>query len=65
MLLNKYESLKKIKEKLKIPEGKGKWKHNDPKSMGHNKSHSKREGYSNRSQQQEIRKLSKQPKLIT
>ena len=48
----------------KMPRDKWKWKHNNPKLMGHSKSISKREVYSNTSLPQEIRKISnKQPKL--
>ena len=46
------------RENLKLPRGKWKWKHNDPKSMGCSKSSSKREVYSNTKLTQEIRKIS-------
>ena len=42
----------------KIPRDKWKWKHNYPKSMGHSKSSSKREVYSNTILPQETRKMS-------
>ena len=46
------------KGKKEIPGEKWKWKHNDPKSMGCNKSNSKREVCYSRSLPQEIRKIS-------
>ena len=50
----------------KIPIDKWQQKHDDPKPMGHRKSSSKREVYSNRILPQEIRKTSsKQPNLTT
>ena len=49
----------------KIPEDKLKRKHNAPKSIGHSKSSSKKEVYSDTNLPQETRKLSnKQPNLI-
>ena len=57
-------SLQKSKRKSKIPRDKWKWKHNNPKPMGHSKSISKREVYSNTNLPQETRKISnKQPNL--
>ena len=46
------------RENLKIPRDKWQWNHDDPKPMGHNKSHSKREVYSNTSLPQETKKIS-------
>ena len=43
---------------LKIPGDKQKWKHNDPKPMGHSKSSFKREVYSTTSLPQETTKIS-------
>ena len=49
----------------KIPRDKLTGKHNNPKPMGHSKSSSKREVYSDTSLLQETRKISnKHPKLI-
>ena len=42
----------------KIPRGKLKWKHNNPKPLGHSKSSSKREVYRDTSLPQETRKIS-------
>ena len=42
----------------KIPGGKRKWKHDDPKPMGCSKSSSKREVYSDTSLAQDPRKIS-------
>ena len=65
MLLNNEWIIEEIKEENKnIPGDKWKWKHNDPKSVGCNKSSSKREVYSDSDTSlcQEIRKISnKQP----
>ena len=48
----------------KIPGDQWKWKHNDPESMRHRKSSSKKEVHSDTSWPQEARKLSnKQPNL--
>ena len=41
----------------KILGDKRKWKHNDPKSMGHNKSSSERQVYRDTSLSQETRKI--------
>ena len=47
-----------IKEEiLEIPRNIWKWNHNDPKSMDHCKSSSKREVYSDRSLLQEMKNL--------
>ena len=43
---------------LKMPGDKWKWKHNDPKSMGHSKRSSEREVYGDTSLPLETRKIS-------
>ena len=57
MLLNNQWITEEIKEDQKIPGEKWKQKHNDPKSVGHSKSSSKQEVYSNTSLPQEMRKI--------
>ena len=46
----------------KIPRDKWKWKHDHPKPLGHNKSNSRRDIYSNKILPEETKKL-KQPNL--
>ena len=50
---------------FKIPGGKWKWKHNNPKSMGHYKSNSKSEIYGDTNLPQEIRKISNKQHTLT
>ena len=57
-LLNNQWFTEEIKRKFKILRDKRKWKHDDPKPMGHGKSSSKREGYSNTILPQETREVS-------
>ena len=49
----------------KIPRDKWQWKHDDPKPMGHSKSGSKRELYSNKTLPQEKRKISNKQTNLT
>ena len=59
MLLNNQWITEEIKEEIKkIPRHKWEWKHDDPKPMGHSKSSSKREVYSNKILHQETRTIS-------
>ena len=60
MLLNNQWVTEESKEIIKkYLEDKRKWKHNNPKSMGHSKYYDKREFYSSTSLPQEIRKTAK------
>ena len=69
MLLNNQWITEETEEEItkkKIPRDKWKQKDDDPKPMGHSKSSSNREVYSNTILPHETRKLSnKQPNLIT
>ena len=59
-LLNHQRMTEEIKEEIKkIPRDKSKQKHNDPKPMGHSKSSSKMDIYSDRRLFQKTRKISK------
>ena len=49
----------------KIPRDKRKWKHNNPKPMGHSKVNFKREVYSNTMLPQETRKISNKQSNLT
>ena len=62
MLLNNQEITEEIRGNQKIPRDKWQRKHDDPKPMGHSKSSSKSEVYSNSILPQEKRNL-KQPNL--
>ena len=65
MLLNNQWIIEEIKEEIKkAPRDKGKQKHSHPKPMGHSKSSSKREVYSNTIlPQQTIKVSNKWPNL--
>ena len=56
---------KKSKRKSKIPGGKWKWKHNDPESIGQNKSSYKSKVDSDTSQPQEPKTKTKQNSKLT
>ena len=59
MLLNNQWITEEIKVEIKkIPGDNWKWKHNDPKSMGHSKSSSKKEVNSDTSLPKETRRVS-------
>ena len=59
MLLNNQWITEEIKEEIKLPRDKWKWKYDSSKPMWHNKSSSKKEVYSNINLPLEIRKTSK------
>ena len=66
MLFNNQWIIEEIKEEIrKIPGHKWNKKHNDPKSMEHSKSSSKREVYSDKSLHQETRKISNKQSNLT
>ena len=66
MLLNNQEITEEIREEiLKIHRNKWQWKHNDSKPMGHSKSSSKKEVYSNLISPQDTRKISNKQSNLT
>ena len=58
MLPNNQQITEEIKEEIKNTRDKWKWKHNNPKPMGHSKSSSKREVYINTTLSLETRNIS-------
>ena len=66
MLVNNQQITEEIKEEIKNTQRQMKHQHNDPKHLGHSKSSSNREVYTNKIIPQETIKITnKQPNLIT
>ena len=64
-LLNNQDIIEEIKDEIKIHRNKWQWKHDDPKSMGHNKSSSKMEVYGNSISPQEVIKTPNEQSNLT